>query len=60
METGGCVHDLVVDEVLLEADGADTVSTCTRCGATGYLAGQGRTERPALPEILFTLDELRG
>lgn len=53
-----CVHDWFLDEVLLEADGADTTSTCGRCGARGYQAGLGRTPRPELPEILFTLDEL--
>lgn len=53
------MHDWVLDEVLLEADGADTTATCARCGATGYQAGQGRTDRPPLPDIEFTRDELR-
>jgi hypothetical protein len=56
----GCEHDWLLDEVLLEPDAADTTSTCTRCGATGYKAGEGRTRRPDLPEIEFTRDELRG
>lgn len=38
----------------LESDAADTTSVCTLCGTIGYLAGQGRTQRPALPDIVFT------
>lgn len=55
MDGGG--HLWVLDEVVVEADAADTTSTCARCGATGYQAGQGRTPRPELPEIQFTRDE---
>jgi hypothetical protein len=40
-----------LDEVLLDDQAADLVSTCLRCGATGMQAGQGRSERPALPEF---------
>lgn len=45
-------------EVVLEQTAADTISECGTCGATGYQAGQGRTRRPALPEILYTTGEL--
>jgi hypothetical protein len=58
----GCVdgggHQWLLDEVLVEANAADTTSTCARCGATGYQAGQGRTTRPGLPDVELTRDEL--
>lgn len=59
MATGGCVHEWVLHEVLLETDAADTTSICMRCGTVGFLAGQGRTPRPELPEIEFTQTEQR-
>jgi hypothetical protein len=52
------VHDWQPVEVALEADAADSTSTCTRCGALGFEAGQGRSRRPELPEILYTTGEL--
>ena len=55
---GECAHEWQVTEVVLEVNAADTISTCRRCGATGYEAGQGRTTRPPLPDIQLTRGEL--
>ena len=59
MDQGACAHDdWQPVEVVLEQNAADQISRCTRCGATGYQAGQGRDVRPALPDIEYTAADL--
>jgi hypothetical protein len=60
MSESECAHAWSVDEVLLDAHGAETVAVCRLCGQAGLeVRFVPSTERPALPEIELTQAELR-